>query len=99
MQESVALERGRRKIVLESSDAEEAEAGAMSLMPLQTAVARWIDQGQSAPIARWLEKELDADGVPRSLPVPSWLDALRLLLHAAQPPPDGTPHPLPALPH
>jgi hypothetical protein len=91
MQESLDLERGSQEIGAMSSTPEDARPGAKDLMSLQAAIIPWMEQGQAGLIARWLDKELDADGVPWSLPVPTWHEGLRLLLRAVQERPEGWP--------
>lgn len=39
---------------------------------LAAAVTRWLEDGNAGPLARWLTRELDTDGVPRRSPVHNW---------------------------
>ena len=55
------------------------------------ALNAWIAQGRTGPVARWLARELDPDGVPRTLPVVEWLDAFRRLDEATRIRPAGWP--------
>lgn len=43
------------------------------------ALAAWVKRGLSTPIDRWLDRLLDPEGVPRTLPVPLWCSLLRAL--------------------
>src|SRR5260370_35679070 len=54
-----------------------------SLSALGDAVSFWIGAQRAAPVARWLERELDAEGGPRRLPVCDWPEGLRLLAEAS----------------
>lgn len=39
---------------------------------LAAAVTRWLEDGSAGPLARWLARELGADGAPRRVPVGEW---------------------------
>lgn len=50
-----------------------------ALESLARAVASWVERGDEAKLARWLARELDADGVPVRLPVVAWQRGLEIL--------------------
>jgi hypothetical protein len=51
---------------------------------LSNAIDDWCSDGRAEPLRRWLDRELDPDGVPRRLPVGCWLPALARLADAAE---------------
>jgi len=53
-----------------------------ALATLAAASAAWVEQGREAPVARWLDRELDVDGVPRRLAVSDWAEGLQTLAGA-----------------
>ncbi|MCA1685395.1 MAG: hypothetical protein LC745_05315, partial [Planctomycetia bacterium] len=61
------------------------------MLRLERSVGLWIDRGREAPLGRWLERELDPDGVPRRLPVGEWAEGLRVLAAAIAGRPAGWP--------
>ena len=48
---------------------------AAGLAGLNAAVAAWVGQAREGPLARWMDRELDPEGVPRRLPVAEWTAA------------------------
>src|SRR4051812_41592431 len=76
-----------------SSDASGSNGGGAVLGSLLSAASAWVESGRPGPIARWLVRELDPDGVPRRLPLEGWAEGLRILADAAgrgaEPWPDG----------
>ena len=70
----------------EASPTDQTDPGSTSsdTRSLALALSRWVNGGDSAPLLRWLGRELDPDGVPRRLPVAVWpgilddFDAARL---------------------
>jgi hypothetical protein len=50
---------------------------------LAAALRAWSEKTEPGRLARWLGRELDADGVPRRLPVQRWWPALAALAEAA----------------
>jgi hypothetical protein len=46
------------------------------------AVGAWVERGDPGPLGRWLDRELDQQGVPRSWPVEAWWPALVSLAEA-----------------
>jgi hypothetical protein len=62
-----------------------------SLALLRNSVTSWIEPGRSSLLSRWLERELDPDGVPRRMPVSEWAEGLRLLAEAVGRRKDGWP--------
>jgi hypothetical protein len=63
---------------------EDVELSAEILSSLNKALDAWRVKARSEPVLRWLDKELDPDGVPRRLPVSVWLPALARLADAAE---------------
>jgi len=61
------------------------------LTALDEAASAWVGSGRGGPVARWLSRELDPDGVPRRLPVSEWAEGLRLLAGAVAARPAGWP--------
>src|SRR5262249_11111782 len=51
---------------------------------LARAVTSWVEDGDEGKLARWLSRELDADGVPLRLGVPDWQHVLEILAAARQ---------------
>ncbi|MEO6809165.1 MAG: hypothetical protein ABI353_08625 [Isosphaeraceae bacterium] len=49
---------------------------------LTRAVADWAERTDPAPLRRWLDRALDADGVPKRQPVEAWWPALAALAKA-----------------
>jgi hypothetical protein len=45
---------------------------------LGLALATWTSRADPGPVTRWLDRELDADGIPRRLAVESWWPAIEL---------------------
>ena len=58
---------------------------------LRAAANDWIVDGKSKALGRWLERELDPDGVPRRLDVADWYECLELLAGAYAERPDSWP--------
>jgi hypothetical protein len=54
-----------------------------SLSALGDAVSSWSETGRGGPVGRWLERELDVEGVPRRLPLCDWAEGLGLLAEAS----------------
>ena len=50
---------------------------AAGLAALDLALEAWTLQGKGSALLRWLNRELDQDGVPRTLPVEEWEEGLR----------------------
>jgi hypothetical protein len=74
-------------------DAEvEARTGpASGLTALEMALSAWVERGREGPAARWFERALDAEGVPKRLPVADWGEGLRRLAEANRLRPEGWP--------
>jgi hypothetical protein len=53
-----------------------------TLETLDRAVKIWMEDGDDGKLARWLGRELDADGVPIRLAVPEWPRCLEILAEA-----------------
>ncbi len=53
-----------------------------ALAKLEQALSAWTGQGKPGSLARWLERELDPDGVPKHLAVAAWTEGLRQLASA-----------------
>ena len=53
--------------------------GHLTLEGLSSAVKTWVDARDGRPLARWLRRELDADGVPIRLATPEWHRCLEIL--------------------
>ena len=51
---------------------------------LQGALTQWVEHGKAAALVRWLERELDQDGVPKGLPISCWEVGFRLLAEARE---------------
>ncbi|WP_165227980.1 hypothetical protein [Aquisphaera insulae] len=49
---------------------------------LSKALEAWTDRSRSSPLERWLEQQLDDDGGPGRLPLPSLAPVIRRLLEA-----------------
>src|SRR6516162_8356106 len=56
--------------------------GEPALAALEVAARAWAERGDAGPCTRWLNRELDAQGVPRRLPVGAWWPALAKLAEA-----------------
>lgn len=67
-----------------------------ALSELRELASDWQERGRAPGFRRWLDRELDADGVPRHLPVTDWLACLALLAAAVQGRPKGWPAPFDA---
>ena len=52
------------------------------LSALDAALTAWIDRGKGALLLRWLNRELDHDGVPRTLAIEEWEEGLRRVFAA-----------------
>ena len=50
-----------------------------TLESLAHAVRSWVEDGDEGKLARWLGRELDADGVPIRLAAPEWPRCLHIL--------------------
>ena len=55
-----------------------------TLESLAQAMTSWVEDGDEGKLARWLSRELDADGVPLRLGVPDWQHVLEILAAARQ---------------
>src|SRR5262249_41136345 len=53
--------------------------GQVILEALSHAVCRWVGQGDGRPLTRWLDHELDSEGVPIRLAIPAWPECLEIL--------------------
>ncbi len=53
-----------------------------ALQTLEAALNDWVALGSAGKLARWLGRELDPDGVPRSLALEDWEPGLRRLFEA-----------------
>jgi hypothetical protein len=49
---------------------------------LTRALTAWVCQGNEQPLTRWLDRELDSEGVPFRLAIPQWHECLRVLAAA-----------------
>ncbi|MHC5541632.1 hypothetical protein ACYOEI_25705, partial [Singulisphaera rosea] len=58
---------------------EDGEIGLQGYLELKSAASAWEEQGQEGPLTCWLDRELDAEGVPQTLPLKAWVPALSLL--------------------
>jgi hypothetical protein len=58
---------------------DEKTVGQAILGRLTQAVDVWVCQGIEQPLTRWLERELDPDGVPTRLTIQQWHECLHLL--------------------
>jgi hypothetical protein len=65
--------------------------GSPELVALSEAADAWVERANTGPITKWLGRELDADGVPRRMPVSEWVDGLRALYRAVEERPEGWP--------
>lgn len=72
-------------------EADRPEGPVSGLPSLTRAVSEWVERGRQGPLARWLGRELDADGVPLRLPVPDWVEGLDRLALACRLRPSGWP--------
>src|SRR5437868_4771769 len=46
---------------------------------LSRAVRSWVRAGDARPLTRWLDRELDSEGVPIRLGIPAWQECLAIL--------------------
>lgn len=67
------------------------DEGRASLAVLKVAADDWLGRGRTEALVRWFRRELDPEGVPRSLPVSEWSGGLALVLEAARGRPSGWP--------
>ena len=51
---------------------------------LDASVKSWIEDGSTSALVKWLDRELDHDGVPKRLAVHEWETALRVLAEARE---------------
>jgi hypothetical protein len=58
------------------------EQGPRLLESLSRAVGSWVRAGDARPLTRWLDRELDAEGVPIRLAIPAWQESLAILAEA-----------------
>ncbi len=58
------------------------EQGQRVLDRLSRAVDSWVQQGDARPLTRWLDRELDSEGVPIRLAIPAWQECLAILTQA-----------------
>jgi hypothetical protein len=49
------------------------------LASLAQAIKRWLERSDSRPLAHWVGRELDSEGVPVRLLIPEWHECLKLL--------------------
>src|SRR5262249_41817712 len=49
------------------------------LEELSRAVDAWVRRREGRPLTRWLNHELDAEGVPIRLAIPAWQECLAML--------------------
>jgi hypothetical protein len=56
--------------------------GHPAVTALDSAAQIWITSGNVHSIERWIDRELDEEGVPRRLAIPVWWDCLRTLAGA-----------------
>lgn len=68
-----------------------------TLESLSRAAASWVEDGDEGKLARWLGRELDADGVPRRIGVPDWQRCLGILAEARRRKGDWPPSPVEAI--
>jgi hypothetical protein len=50
-----------------------------TLESLSHAVKSWVEDGNGSPLARWMGRELDSDGVPTRLAIADWHRCLEIL--------------------
>lgn len=62
-----------------------------ALKELDRAIGVWHERGAPGALRTWLGRELDADGVPRRLSVPDWLECLARITAAKRAHPDEWP--------
>jgi len=58
---------------------EDQTVGQKILGRLTQALTEWVCQGNEQPLTRWLDRELDSEGVPIRLAIPEWHECLRVL--------------------
>jgi hypothetical protein len=61
---------------------EDETVGQKILGRLTQATTDWVCQGNEQSLTRWLDRELDAEGVPTRLAIPEWHECLRVLAAA-----------------
>jgi hypothetical protein len=52
------------------------------LVTLAHAVEAWVEDGRREPLARWFRREINAEGIPRQIPVQEWIVILARLAEA-----------------
>lgn len=67
------------------------------LVTLNSALGTWVAQGKERPLIRWLQQNLDGDGVPRRLPLNEWVEGLSAINEARAERPEGWPDQVDAL--
>lgn len=67
------------------------------LSALEAAAEAWVVRGDGRRLAAWLARELDPDGIPRTLPVETWWAVLERIDRARSGRPEGWPELLDAL--
>ncbi len=67
------------------------------LSSLEAAVTQWVEFANATPLIRWLDRELDHEGVPKRLPVSAWELGLRQLAEARERRSEGWPEQVDAL--
>ena len=58
------------------------EPGQRILESLSRAVGSWVRAGDARSLTRWLDRELDSEGVPIRLAIPAWQECLAILAEA-----------------
>ena len=66
-------------------------AGETGRRSLGRAAAAWVDRGEPEALLAWLARELDPEGVPIRLAVPTWSEALATVAGAVARRPEGWP--------
>jgi hypothetical protein len=61
------------------------------LVEASNAAQAWAEGGDSRRLGRWLDRALDPDGVPTTLPLPAWRPALATIADALARRPEGWP--------
>lgn len=61
-----------------------AGSGRPTLSRLERAAGAWAARGDARPLARWLDRELDGQGLPRRLGPSAWWDVLERLAESAR---------------
>ena len=67
------------------------------LARLRSSATDWAERGRLGSLSRWMDRELDPDGVPFRLDAGAWAEGLSVLLTAAVAHPQGWPERLDAL--